>query len=452
MGLDRDETWVPPVLDELFVKASVAPTSVKTMPSQAVAIALGQAIEDYPTPEAVGTLRKVLREIRHAGVDKKLRRSLRAAERGLAGRIGIALRLPLDQPMMKLQLTTMTRALEASFGADKALPSEEWRRRLAEHPEARGLARSLVWRIVGGAEDGVAVLPVDGRGRLCLSDVRGRPVADEPGCRLKLWHPSDASAEERAAWRDRLVALQIKQPFKQVFREHYVVPAMEANQAEIAMFSGHAVSLRPFLGLARLEGWRIDGRMSIARAVGRWAVTLGVDAEIAPGVTGWTTTRGVRIWAVTAAQWVPARFGDPSAVALSEVLRSVDLLVSTSGFAVTPGPEPTPEGTHRQAHLTRLAQSPLGQRAEMRKAAARRVLVGRPDMNRLTFDARHLRIGRYAIHLATGRVTRDGDPVEIDASEGSVVAAVPWLPYDEKLLDLIVSTAIKLAGICRNDD
>jgi hypothetical protein len=99
VGLDRDETWVPPVLDELFRKASVAPNSAKTLPSQSVAIALGHAVEAFPTPEAVTTLREVVREVRHAGIKKKLQRNLRGAEFGLADRPEIALRLPLDQPM-----------------------------------------------------------------------------------------------------------------------------------------------------------------------------------------------------------------------------------------------------------------------------------------------------------------------------------------------------------------
>ncbi|MEI9985758.1 MAG: hypothetical protein WDN69_22795 [Aliidongia sp.] len=53
VALDRDEAWLPPMLDELFLKVSVAPTAAKTMPSQSVAIALGHAIEAFPTPETV---------------------------------------------------------------------------------------------------------------------------------------------------------------------------------------------------------------------------------------------------------------------------------------------------------------------------------------------------------------------------------------------------------------
>jgi hypothetical protein len=65
-------------------------------------------------------------------------------------------------------------------------------------------------------------------------------------------------------------------------------------------------------------------------------------------------------------------------------------------------------------------------------------------MNDIQFEARHLRIGPYAIHLATGRVTCDGEPIIIDLPKPKL-AAVPWLPHDEKLLETIFYTAVELA-------
>ena len=444
-ALDRDETWIPAVLEELFLKVSLAPTAAKTMPSQSVSIALGHAIEAFPTPEAIAILRNVLHQLRHAGVKKKLQRSLRASERALAGRLEIALRLPLDQPMTKPQLTTLTRCLEASLGSPIALNYEDWRLRLAEQAQAKNLAGSLVWRILDGARGSTAVLPIAVRGRVQLQDVGGKIVAADSDCRVSLWHPSDASAEERSAWRDRVAALQIKQPFKQVFREHYVVPPDELSQAQTAMFSGHVVSIRPFLGLARREGWHLDGDESLARAAGNWIVKLNLADRVYPGAEGWTTTGTISAWIISGRNHMPAAMADISAAALSEMLRSVDLLVSTSGFAITPAAERTSEDPHRHVHLRRLAESPLGAMAQMRQQALTRVLRGWDGMEGLHFDARHLRLGSYAIHLATGRVTRDGEPVTIDTQKLFDKAEAPWLPYDEKLLETILDTALEIA-------
>ncbi|WP_244106881.1 hypothetical protein [Burkholderia cenocepacia] len=58
---------------------------------------------------------------------------------------------------------------------------------------------------------------------------------------------------------------------------------------------------------------------------------------------------------------------------------------------------------------------------------------------RITIDERHVRAGAWSVHGATGRVTRDGEPVEpAIAPPPSPLRAVPWLPYDEALLQRIV--------------
>jgi hypothetical protein len=435
VALDRDEPWLAPVLDELFHKVSRAPTAAKTAPSQSVAMGLGRAVEAFPTPEATATLREVIRNVRHAGVKKRLQRNLRGAERGLAGRPEIALRLPADQPMSKPQLMTLTRCLEAGLALGMTLAYEDWRSRLWEHPQARALAASLVWRFVEPDGGALSALPVAASGRSALQDAAGADVAPAPTCRVMLWHPSDASAAERDAWRDRLASLQIKQPFKQVFRKHYVAPPDERADATSAIFAGHVVAITPFLGLARRERWRAEDHC-LTRSFGQWTARLDLADSVYPGRGGATTTGNLGVWAP--GQTRPVRLGALPAATLSEILRAVDLLVSVGGFVVA-GEDAAPG---EEAHLQRLAETAPGAMGEMRKQALKRMLRG---LEGVTFDARHLRLGPYAIHLATARVTREGEPVAIDLARDAKRTAKPWLAYDEKLLERIYWTAIEIA-------
>ena len=435
VALDRDETWLPPVLDELLRKVSLAPTAAKTLPSQSVALGLGNAIEASPTPEAVTSLREVIQNIRHAGVKKRLQRNLRGAERGVAGRPEIALRLAPDQPMSKPQLTALARCLEAGLALGLTLNAEDWRTRLAEHPQARTLAASLVWRFLDAAADGVAVIPVLDAGGLALQNVVGKNVAPAPACRVMLWHPSDATAAERDAWRDRLATLRIKQPFKQVFREHYVAPPDERADTTTTVFAGHVVAVTRLLGVARQERWQV-GDDYLTRSFGRWTARLNLADPVYPGRGGATTSGNLGVWAPGENR--PVRLAALPKATLSEIMRAVDLLVSTSGFAVTKD-DP---GSSLESHLQRIAETPLGAMAEIRKHALERMLRG---LDGVQFDARHLRLGRYAIHLATGRVTRDGEPVDVDLPKDANRAARPWLPYDETLLERIYWTAIEIA-------
>jgi hypothetical protein len=317
---------------------------------------------------------------------------------------------------------------------------EDWCARLAMHAQAKGLTGSLLWHILNADGGGITVLPMTNGGRLTLQNVAGAMATAGPDSHVTLWHPSDVTAEERGAWRDRLAALQIKQPFKQVFREHYVVPPDERSETKTAMFSGHIVSIIPFLGLARREHWRLDYDC-LTRSFGQWTARLDLTDHIYPGCIGGTTTKNLSVWTSGSKTSVPVQLGDLPAAAVSEILRAVDLLVSTSGFAVTT----EDEERQREIRLQHLAQSPLGAMAEMRKQALERALHGLDGMAGLRFDARHLRLGSYAIHLATGRVTCEGEPVTIEVPKRSNLAAVPWLPYDKKLLEAIICAALEIA-------
>ncbi|MGT0194258.1 hypothetical protein ACVHYJ_19765 [Burkholderia pyrrocinia] len=60
-------------------------------------------------------------------------------------------------------------------------------------------------------------------------------------------------------------------------------------------------------------------------------------------------------------------------------------------------------------------------------------------------DERHVRAGTWSVHCATGRVMRDGEPVEpVTEPSPSPLRAVPWLPYDEALLQRIVDVVAGL--------
>jgi hypothetical protein len=435
----RDEAWYAQVCPRLLRLACLAPTAAKTVPSQSLAIRLGETIAGTPTPESVRALRDTLKEIRHAGVEKKLERHLRPAEKNLGARPEVALRLTVAEPD-KAQQALLAKFLESTYWQGLALTPDEWRTRLAHAPGGAALARTLVWQAQSG-EAAPRSFMLDGE---ALHDAAGGALELAAGDRIRLWHPVTASDDESAAWQAHIVAARLRQPFRQAFREHYRPADDERAANRTATFAGHTVATRPLLGVARRESWTIAGN---DRLIERWFGDVRVDLEMEyglyPGIDTHCDTIDLHFTRYRDGRAQRTALADLDAVVFSEACRAVDLLVSVSAFAIddespSSSARPSHPRTERRARVDRLGTLPLGEMAQMRRRALTLALAHEIDAGRVAVDERHVRVGSHAVHLSTARVTDDGAPVELElpAKRGKL-AAVPWLPYDEVLLQRI---------------
>jgi len=423
----RDEPWLGDVILRLLPQVSVAPTAAKSLPSQALAVALGHSIEGAPTPEGVAALRLALQRVRHAGIQKKLARNLKPAERALAQRPAVALRMAAADIDTKQHRAMLTALFEASFISPLTLPYGEWRARLLGAAPAAVFARELVWQadrsFVLDAHDN----PVD---------IDGAPLALENDTPVSLWHPVAAHAQERQQWRARFVERRLRQPLRQVFREYYQPDDVDGT--ECTLFEGWELSAVPLIGLARREGWALNE--GLVRRFGPYRVTFEVSSRLFPGCQGAVPSAKVTFGlngALMPLRGVPARI-------FSEACRAVDLLVSVSAMALESDRSDEREGrVNKLMDLSRQA----GVNA-MRRHALETILRPHIDAGIVTITARHVHAGGAAVHLRTGRVMRDGTPIELALPPAkNKLAAVPWLPYDEAVLERVVrSVGVLITG------
>ena len=413
----RDDEWFRPVIAVLLPLACVAPGAARSAPSQSLAMALGHAVETIPTPESLLALRTALAQVRHAGIRKKLERNLKPAERALAERPDIAWRIGMPGPMGKRRQAMLARRLEAGYASEVWFGLDQWRA-LRDDADIETVARALVWR----TGDGLAFM-LDGEGAI---GAQGQPVDLPEQGDIGLWHPLHGSGEQRAAWQALLAQRRVRQPLRQVYREIYAPPGDGS-----APFSGYQLSLPTLLGLARREGWRLDDDEGLSRQFGAWRVLLRLGGHVYPGAGGACTSNGL----------APAQMTPMAPVAYSEACRAVDLLVSASALALLEE-EHSAQREERLFYLANMAPGPM---AGMRRTVLEQVFAEQIEDGRMALEARHLMVGRHAIHLTTGRVTLDGAAVETEvAAKGSKLGAVPWLPHDEALLEKIVGLAGQL--------
>ncbi|AJY26690.1 hypothetical protein CH72_6176 [Burkholderia ambifaria AMMD] len=457
----RDEAWLRPLIGPLLTGVCVAPTAARTAPSQSLAIALGHAVETIPTPESVRALRDALAVVRHAGVQKKLARNLKPAERALGERPHTALRMTLDAKPDKKQLAMLAACMEAGFWQPMSLGHAEWRERLVDAPAGAAFSARMIWQ--ARSRDGAtqSFMPDIAAGKVVPRDAAGHACDIAADSDIRLWHPLLADADERLAWQRAIVGRALRQPIRQAFREYYVPADDDASASDCAMFEGHVLSSRPLLGVARREGWSIraydDG---LAREFGDVRATFIVDARLYPGSEGHGTSRRLYVERRHERRWAPVPIGEIDRVVFSEIARAVDLLVSVAAFALDDDAtraaaaalttDPVRQhalDTERRHRLNRLSDLPLGVMARHRRHVLSLVFAEPVAQGRITIDERHVRVGAWAVHCATGRVTRDGEPVEPAIEPPPApLRAVPWLPYDEALLQRIVDVVAGLLG------
>ncbi|MGS0895351.1 DUF4132 domain-containing protein [Burkholderia stagnalis] len=455
----RDAPWLRPLIGPLLTGVCVAPTAAKTAPSQSLAIALGHAVETIPTPESVRALRDALAVVRHAGVQKKLARNLKPAERALGERPHTALRMTLDAKPDKKQLAMLAACMEAGFWQHTTFDHAEWRERLVDAPAGAAFSTRTIWQ--AREPDGAtrSFIPAIAKGKVVLHDAHGEPCDVDGGATIRLWHPLLSEPAERLAWQRAIVGRAIRQPVRQAFREFYAPADGDAAGSASALFAGHVLAVRPLIGVARREGWALraydDG---LVREFGDVRATFLVDARLFPGATGQGTSGKLHVERRCERGWAPVPIGALDPVVFSEVARAVDLLVSVAAFALDDDAtraaaaraDPVRERAARAARqdrLHRLSELPLGTMARHRRQVLALVFAGPIEAGRMTLDERHVRVGAWSVHCATGRVTRDGEPVDASLDPPpSPLRAVPWLPYDEALLQRIVDVVAGLLG------
>ncbi|MFI6799559.1 DUF4132 domain-containing protein [Streptosporangium canum] len=96
------------------------------------------------------------------------------------------------------QQATLVRALEAGYAGETAPPYRQL--------EGRSVTDRLIWEF--------EVSPGVWRAELGLT------VPDVP---VRLWHPARASLEDVRAWREVVQGKELRQPYKQAFREVYLL-------------------------------------------------------------------------------------------------------------------------------------------------------------------------------------------------------------------------------------
>ncbi len=346
------------------------------------------------------------------------------------------------------------------MSADRTWPYDEWCRYYRDHPVTGTLVRSLIWEFAD-ADDGPWQAAAPGR----------LPVGSP--ARVRLWHPVRATVDEVRAWRERIVTDQWRQPFKQAFREIYLLtPAEEETGGYSNRFAAHIVHYQCLYALFKERGWQAnylcnhdggwDGEARGEFGDGGWRVRF--DHEPADDQFHYSpdhaTTDQVRFDRRTGRRWEPVPLTDVPPAVFTEAMRDVDLFVAVTSIAADP--TWTDRGDDRYAAYWQSAVfGDLTANAQVRREALERILPRLRIAKKCSLEGRFLvvrgELATYRIHLGSANVLMEPSGAYlcvVPSRKGGAGAGTGrvFLPFEDERLSLVLSKAFLLADDARITD
>lgn len=143
------------------------------------------------------------------------------------------------------------RRVEGLLAADRSWDADYWRRYYLAHPVTGRLSRQLIWTFDAGGTRLTGLPAGPDSVRTMTGDV---PLPE--AATVQLWHPATASTDEVSSWRDWLLRQEYVQPFKQAFREVYLLTPAELETATYSnRFAAHVLRYQQLYALFKQRAW-----------------------------------------------------------------------------------------------------------------------------------------------------------------------------------------------------
>ncbi|MFC4122563.1 DUF4132 domain-containing protein [Nonomuraea zeae] len=330
-----------------------------------------------------------------------------------------------------------------------------------DHPVTGRYARDLIWQM----GQGFAGLPVRTETGWELAGPHGGRARPGPKSPIRLWHPIREPVEDVRAWRDHLLELGVRQPYKQAFREIYLLtPAEEETRTLSNRFAGHVLRYGQAKALLNQRGWRdlsighwdyeCGGNEGEAvKELSGWRVRWGMHVTGDPEADGWGSasfceTEALRFQRAGSLSLGDAPLAEVPPLVLSEVLRDADLAVGVASLGLADQAMPGHEDYWHSYGFGELQES-----ARMRRDALSRLLPRLKIAGRVELTDRFLRVRgdrrTYKIHLGSGNILMEPNDAYLCIVPGpGRPAQAVFLPFEEDggMLSVILSKAFLLAG------
>ncbi len=376
-------------------------------------------------------------------------------------------------------LSALKLRIEGMMLSGRTLPYNLWLERYVNHPLVGQMSRRLIWSfesssgsVLGMFRDGKPV------------DADNQPIPFDDPTRVKLWHPIGAGLAAIEVWRDYLFTEEITQPFKQAFREIYLLTDAERRTGTYSnRFAAHLIKQHQFSALARQRGWAynlmgfFDSYSVPTLRLRQWNMSAEFLVEVVEPAGGARdedmTDSGIALLVATDQvrfldqHNAPIPLEQVPAILFSEAMRDVDLFVGVASVGADPAWTDQGERYAQRGYWHEASFGDLGATALTRKAVLERLLprLGISSVSRL--DGKFLvvkgELRTYKIHLGSGNILMEPNdqylcivrggkgeiggghfiPFEGDATMSIILSKAFLLAADDKITDATITRQIR---------
>ncbi|WP_285396164.1 DUF4132 domain-containing protein [Lysinibacillus sp. fls2-241-R2A-57] len=223
---------------------------------------------------------------------------------------------------LQMQYKRARPALEQAMEHETKFSAEELIN-LLEHPILAPLLQKLVFK----NEEHLGLLTEDG-----LKLLSDEIISLAPTATLMIAHPYHLlESGQWRQWQAYMFEQKIKQPFKQIFRELYVINADEKEQKRSLRYAGHQVNPSQTVALLKTRGWQISYDEGPRKVYYKENIVASLYAQ-----ADWFTPAEIEAPAIEGVYFYNRLTGkalvldDIPATIFSEVMRDIDLVVSVA--------------------------------------------------------------------------------------------------------------------------
>ena len=281
-----------------------------------------------------------------------------------------------------------------------------------------------------------------------LKSAKKKSVAVKDDSLLKIAHCFDLfESGEWATYQKDIFDRELKQPFKQVFRELYIKTADEKGRDKSLRYAGHQVQPTKTVALLKTRRWIIDGQEGLEKVYYKENIIAKIYA-----LADWFSPADIEAPTLEEVQFFDRKTFKPILIdnvpdlVFTEVMRDIDLVVSVAHIG-----DVDPEASHSTI--------------EMRKAIIE-FNCKLFKLKNVTFTENHALIkgerAEYSIHLGSGLVhQKAGSAINVlpvhsqhrgrvflpfiddDPKTAEIMAKVLLFAQDDKIKDVFILEQIK---------